>query len=361
MQTSTLPEEWEIIRRWLPQDLEQRAREEGFIMRERGITIAEQWLRLILMHVMGGLSLKQTVVRASEVGWAKISEVALFKRLLKAEKWLNNLSKHLLEEQNRRLGCRKWPWDKRIRVIDATEVKEPGSTGTKLRVHYSIQLPQMACDHYEVTDKRGGEKLGRFKFSKQEWVIADRGYSHRAGVAYLLKAGAQIIVRLTPQNFPLKDSQGAQFDVLKWARKIPKFKSAQCKVSFEYEGERFEMRLCARRKSRLATERSQAKVKDKARRGGFTPSKKNLELAGYILILTSIDQEQLDTDSVLELYRYRWQIELYFKRLKSIMDAGHVPKSNDASAKSWMQAKILTALLLERILLEARCFSPWGY
>ena len=55
---------------------------------------------------------------------------------------------------------------------------------------------------------------------------------------------------------------------------------------------------------------------------------------------------------------YRWQIELYFKRLKSLLDAGHMPKSNDASAKGWMQAKMLSALLLERIMLEAGFFPP---
>ena len=41
--------------------------------------------------------------------------------------------------------------------------------------------------------------------------------------------------------------------------------------------------------------------------------------------------------------------------------AGHVPKSDDESARAWMQAKILTSLLLERLLLEAKIFSPWGY
>jgi hypothetical protein len=63
----------------------------------------------------------------------------------------------------------------------------------------------------------------------------------------------------------------------------------------------------------------------------------------------------------IALYRSdRWQIELYFKRLKSLPDAGHMSKSNDASAKGWMQAQMLSALLLERIMLEAG-FFPWGY
>ena len=64
---------------------------------------------------------------------------------------------------------------------------------------------------------------------------------------------------------------------------------------------------------------------------------------------------------MLELYRSRWQVELAFKRLKTLLGAGHVPKSDDQSAGAWMQGKILTALLLERLLLEARIFSPWGY
>ena len=53
-------------------------------------------------------------------------------------------------------------------------------------------------------------------------------------------------------------------------------------------------------------------------------------------------------------------MELCFKRLKSLLGMGHVPKSHDASAKAWMQAKILTSLLIERTLFEARVLSPWG-
>jgi hypothetical protein len=47
-----------------------------------------------------------------------------------------------------------------------------------------------------------------------------------------------------------------------------------------------------------------------------------------------------------------------FKRLKSLLEAGHVPKSDDDSAKAWMQAKILSALLVDRVLLEGKLFPP---
>jgi hypothetical protein len=362
MEDTEMPEGWEVLRSWLPADLDGEARRHGFLRRARGLQESERWLRMFFMHVMGGLSLKQTVVRADELGWAKVSSVALFKRLRQAEGWLQALSRHLLEEQRRQLGLHQWPWRRSLRVIDATDVQEPGSTGTALRVHYSIRLPELACDHYELSDHHGGEKLGRFSFAPGEWVLADRGYSHRAGVAHVLKAQAQITLRWNAAIFPLLDGQGRPFPALKWLKTLPALGAKEVAVRFIYGGEEFSLRLCARRKARAATERSQRKIKDKARRNGTqTIDPASLELAGYILVLTSISPTELSTSAVLEFYRYRWQIELYFKRLKTLLDAGHVPKSNDASAKAWMQAKILSALLLERVLLEARCFSPWGY
>jgi hypothetical protein len=59
-----LPDEWTILRQWLPEDLHELAVQSGFFKRKRGLQDPDCWLRLILMHVAGGLSLKQTAVRA---------------------------------------------------------------------------------------------------------------------------------------------------------------------------------------------------------------------------------------------------------------------------------------------------------
>ena len=65
--------------------------------------------------------------------------------------------------------------------------------------------------------------------------------------------------------------------------------------------------------------------------------------------------------AVLELYRLRWQIELAFKRMKSIMGLGHLPKKDPASARAWLHGKIFASLLVERMVQAAETFSPWGY
>jgi hypothetical protein len=363
MGNSALPEEWEILREWLPEDLDRRARETGFAQRARGLQDSERWLRLILMHVAGGLSLQQTAVRAHELGLATISGVALFKRLRKAEGWLANLTGHMLAEHTRLFGAQapvRIPY--RMRIIDATDIQEPGETGTSLRVHYSLRLPELTCDHYELTDDHGGEKLGRFEFQAGDLILADRGYSHRAGVAAVLEAKADVLLRWNPATFPVEGPDGQRWELLSRVRKLRPREVGHWRVSFVFGAKRYPLRLCARRKSRITAERARQKALRKAARNqSGQPDPGSLELTQYVLVLTSIPQATLSATRVLELYRMRWQIELAFKRLKSLLAFGHVPKSSDQSAKSWMQAKILTALMIERVALCGRFFSPWGY
>jgi hypothetical protein len=287
--------------------------------------------------------------------------VALFKRLRGAQGWLLELARHLLREQQTWLTTAA-PLPARVRVIDATDIQEPGSTGTAWRLHYCLQLPELSCDHFELTNASGGEQLARFSFAAGEWILADRGYSHRAGAAAVLEAKAHLILRWNPAIFPLEDEKSAAFLPMNELQQMEIGEIKRWPAFFVHSGRRYRLWLCALRKSQLAAERSRRKAMRKSQRNGSrTPDAQSLELTNYTLILTSLSAEQYPASEVLEIYRCRWQIELAFKRLKSLLNAGHVPKKDEASAKSWMQAKILTALLIERVLWESKLFSPWGY
>ncbi|NJR41980.1 MAG: hypothetical protein HC767_04305 [Akkermansiaceae bacterium] len=203
MSDDSLPEEWIILRGWLSDDLESGAQRCGFMRRSTGRVDAEMWLRLILMHVAGGLSLKQTVLRAAELEWCELSHVALFKRLRVAHDWLTDLCGGLLEWQRQRIDePHVWPEGWKVRLIDATDVQEPGSTGTSWRIHYSLSMPSMVCDHYELTDGKGSEKFGRFNFGKGEFVVADRGLTATGrAVAHVIDSEAQRIGALESRFF----------------------------------------------------------------------------------------------------------------------------------------------------------------
>jgi hypothetical protein len=81
----------------------------------------------------------------------------------------------------------------------------------------------------------------------------------------------------------------------------------------------------------------------------------------YVLLWTSAPARRLSKYQVLRRYRCRWQLELVFKRAKSIMGLGQLPKQSDASARAWLNGKLLVAMMVEKLWRHAESVSPWGY
>ena len=80
-----------------------------------------------------------------------------------------------------------------------------------------------------------------------------------------------------------------------------------------------------------------------------------------IWVLTTVPQNLLPTASVLALYRFRWQIELFFKRLKSLLHLDTLPSRQGPTAKSWMLARLLAAAFAQQLVQPSGPLSPWGY
>jgi hypothetical protein len=218
----------------------------------------------------------------------------------------------------------------------------------------------LACDFFEVTDVKGGETYKRVRVRSGDIILGDRGYAHREGVAHVLNKGGDVVVRLTSSTFPLLDARGRPFELLPALRRLKVHVPGEWSVQFDAGGKRFKARLCAIRKSRTAAQ----KAKRKALKASAKKRKKirpeTLEAAEYVFVLTSLPETEFPTWLVLELYRVRWQVELAFKRLKSLLSAGHVPKRDERSCRAWIQAKLLTVLLIEELVGVAGLFSPWG-
>jgi hypothetical protein len=82
-----------------------------------------------------------------------------------------------------------------------------------------------------------------------------------------------------------------------------------------------------------------------------------LEAAQYLFLWTTLSLPWSRLPA-LDLYRSRWQIELAFKRMKSLMGLGHLSKKRPGKLSCMATRKLLTGLLIER---AAKTISPWGY
>ena len=362
MTVTLMDEEWDLLASFLPDGWRDLARETGAMRRARGeITSPELLLKILLLHLATGLSLKQAAARAQVQGLATISDVALLKRLRTSEAWLRELARLMFEASRFARVTARAPEGRRLRAVDATTVQEPGATGTDWRVHYSISLPEVQCDFYEVTNDKGGETYKRFPVQQGDIILGDRGYCHREGVAHVLGQRGDVIVRLNSTNFPLLDHRDSPFEFLPHLRRLKGHQPGEWIVRFDANDTRWPARLCAIRKSQQAAELAKKKILQQASKKQTEVRPATLESAEYIYVLATLSRDILNARDILDLYRARWQIELCFKRLKSLFRLGHVPKRSDQSARAWIEGKLLTVLLIERLVSEARFFSPWGF
>ena len=358
-----MDEEWGVLATLLPAGWQEMARTTGAMRRARGgIASPDKLLQLLLLHVATGLSLKQAVARAHVQGLASVTDVALLKRLRTSEGWLRALASHMFEESRFARIATTAPAGRRLRAVDATTVEEPGATGTDWRVHYCFSLPDLRCDFYELTDVRGAETYLRVPVAAGDIILGDRGYCHREGVAHVLRHHGDVIVRLNSTSFPLLAADRKQpFALLPTLRRLKGCRPGEWPVRFTAAARTWNARLCAIRKTEAAATMAKKKIQQVASRKGKQLKPDTLEFAEYVFVLTTLDRDLLDTGETLDLYRARWQIDLCFKRLKSLLRLGHLPKRSDESARAWMQGKLLTVLLVERLIDQARFFSPWGF
>lgn len=363
MDPTSLPDRnWEFLVKLLPSDWEYQARASGAVERQRGFESVDSLLRTLLLHVGLGCSLRETSVVAKAAGWVQMSDVALLKKLRKSEGWLQSLCAGLLSSSGIAL-----PSDNGIcmRLIDGTLIKEPGQTGSVWRIHYSLRVPDWTCDAFSLSSAEGagtGESLRQFGVTRGDCLIADRGYAHAAGILHVHEAGGYVIVRHNAQTLPLENADGTPLETLKklGTLKVPgKVASWPAFVRSE-SGQRVSVRLCAVRKSPEAILASQRKLRRRAQKKCQELRPETLLYAQWIMVLTTLPSALLSDALVLEWYRIRWQIELAFKRLKSLAGLGHLPKHDPASSRAWLYGKLLIALLTEKMQRYSEAFSPWG-
>src|SRR5207302_8357481 len=209
-------ENWRVLTSLFPDGWDRQAKETGAMERQRGIKVPDTLLRLFLLHVARGYSLRETSVLAAESGLATISDVGILKRLKRSEDWLHWLCKQLVLENG---VHRPRPREQgAVRIVDGTIVKEPGKTGSQWRILYSLRLPDLRCDFFDLTATVGvgtGESFTRIPVAPQDLILGDAAYSSAPSIQWVVDHGGGVLVRLNPKSLPLSEPVGGgSFELL---------------------------------------------------------------------------------------------------------------------------------------------------
>lgn len=96
-------------------------------------------------------------------------------------------------------------------------------------------------------------------------------------------------------------------------------------------------------------------MKRRANRSQRSIKNRTLEANRYLCLFCS--DESLSAEEAIALYRWRWQIELLFKRLKSLQKLDEMTVKSPTLIRVYLLCHALLAVLAQR-LQQALLFSP---
>ena len=363
--TASLPsDQFDSLLHQLPGtvDLDQIARQTKAIERQREIGSGADLLRLALARGPGGLSLSETAAWATMLGLAKMSYPAVKKRLDKAVEFLDAVMACQLADKAPGAAVR---WAGRIlRNADGSCFRERGSKTTSWRLHAVYDLGRGGFSQLELTDKHGAEAIERGAPIPGEIRIGDRNFARAASLHRFRQEGANqadFIVRVGWNAFSLIRPDGSDFDLITHLGTLPAELAPHEVILRARVGvldPPLPLRLIVRRKTPETTEAARNKLRAEASRKQKVLDPRSLIAAEFMILATSLPAEGYPAEEVLAVYRLRWQIELAFKRLKSLLRMDRIPTRTERASRSWLTAHLILALLCDDLSQEFLESSP---
>jgi len=343
-------------------DLDALAHQTKAIERKREINTGADLLRLALARGPGGLSLSETAAWATMLGLAEMSDPGVKYRLDKAVEFLDAVMARQLADKAPGAAVR---WAGRtLRLSDGSCFREPGAKTTSWRLHGVYDLGRGGFSHLELTDRHGAETIEHGAPVPGEIRICDRGFARAPSLHRFRQQSANqadFIVRVGWAAFSLIGQDSADFDLIAHLGQLPADMApheAMVRARLGPLDPALPMRLIIQRKTPEATEAARAKLRREASRKQKVLDPRSLIAAEFIILGTSLPVEFYPAEEVLAVYRLRWQIELAFKRLKSLLGMDQIPTRTERASRSWLTAHLIMALLCDDLSQEFLESSP---
>jgi hypothetical protein len=329
-------------------DIETSARTHRALLRRRGVRSAADLLHLALLYGPGGLSLRSTASFATEAGLAELCDVSLLDRLRNAGDWLADVLDHLLDQKRAETGAGS---RFRLALVDGSTVSAPGSKGSDWRLHARYEPACGGFTDLQITKATTAEALCCVKLRPGDVLVQDRGYARVANFVHARDKASAFITRIGWRSVKLFDAGGAPFDLI---AALPQDGPAivEHRVRIGAGQNATPARLVLARKPAEAVERQHQRLRRKASKKGEKTDPRTIKAAGFMMLVTSLPADEASAETIIGLYRLRWQIELAFKRLKSLGGFDELRADDPKLVRSWLLAHLIAAVLIEGSLGE---------
>ncbi len=275
-------------------------------------------------------------------------------------KWLRKVAEKFLAYANLQVRkALKGSSEHREFAVDATRLPMNG-TGEVARIHTVMQTKTGLAVQTEVTDQHGAESATRVQVQKDALYLCDRAYGRSSSIAHFAKHGGKFVVRISPSQIRLYSDENCKnkiqvseyltddkIDLICWCR---------------YKKETYKLRLVGRVLPEEKQLDSESRARRDSARRGHAIKPETILYSRWLLLGTS--QMEAEAEEILEKYKERWQIEMFFKRGKSVLKFRKLPYSGEKYRATeitlWLFVVKMCSVAVFRFL-QTNCqdFSPY--
>jgi hypothetical protein len=352
---------WGSVLEALPDrnELQELARNHGAIRRYRYNPDAQLWLRLCIMYAVSGFSLRETAAWSESQGLARISAVGLMKGLRRSGGFLKSILNKLLQFDDL---SEKSILSRPIQIIDSSVIATQGN-GQNWRIHTCFNLDEMKLVNVDLTLTETGESVERTPIKTGSIILADAGYCRYKQVQLMKSMNSDCIMRLHWKLTRIVDENGNKLKP--WMLSPDEIGSnpytVRGYITNKNEDSLIPVRIIMRLREEDDINKTLKRQNMNIKKNGTKKINPESQCAArWMMIITTLSEDEASAEQILELYRYRWQIELLFKRWKSIIKIDDLASKTPELVEVVLLARLIMIVLIDKIIRRRPDFSPRG-
>jgi len=333
--------------------------EVGFIKRIRKVDSADLLYSLSMESMKGIASCNDIAAAIEEESGTSVSRQAIWKKVTNAcvayfrlVLELVILGKTNIYQEQGKISSYKF---KRVLVQDSTLIRLPNklfvlfsgiSNQSTAVCHARIQgiydllsgkFISFSINPYSKNDQVSAPDM---EIRKDDLTLRDRGYLSVNEIKRHLYFGAHCIYRHKMKMLLLDPSTETPIDL---CDRLKKESNLDISVMLNDEDKTI-IRLVASPVDQQTADNRRMKAKKEMK--GHHPNKQFLQLQSWTIFLTTITSDQVDFDTLLEIYGLRWRIETIFKSWKSNLNFDHIHNVSNTQLQIIILARLIMILII---------------
>ena len=343
----------------LPEDYEKECYEKKAIRRKRTIKNPLDLIILLLYYLYDNHSLVDVSQFAILKNIGNISDTALIKKFIQCKDWIQWLISKMIPNEIIHYKKPEELEPYRVIAVDASDIVQKGAVKKTWHLHYGVNLFSLTCNQFKLTEQSTGESLKNFEIKEKDLILADRAYGTITSIEHCLHSGGEFIIRIKNKSFNLYNQHREKILLSDWLKTLDS-ETGEISVYIKSSGKKFiPLRICAVKKTKeeIAIEEKRLKKLESKKQIIYSDDTKFTHQ--FMFVITSLPSS-VPAEKVLEFYRLRWQVELVFKRYKSLLGLGNIPTKTKESSEVWLNGKMFLALLIEKYLGDIDFSPSWN-